>query len=401
MITVNDINFSGKRAVVRVDFNVPINARFEVTDNTRIAAAIPTIKKIISDGGSVVLMSHLGRPKKEAPGAFPVKFSLKNIVSELSGLLGIEVKFTEDCISDKAFSMSSSLEAGEVLLLENLRYYKEEEAGDKVFAQKLSAHGDVYVNDAFGTAHRAHASTAIITDFFTGAKASGLLMSSEVSSLELVLSNYKKPFTAIVGGAKVSSKISIISHLLDKIDNLIIGGGMAYTFFKAQGGQVGNSLVEDDYLDEARKILKKAVKKGVRVILPTDSICADSFSNEAAQKIFNTKDILSGWMGMDIGPKAIKSCKVCIEESQTILWNGPIGVFEFKQFSKGTKLLAHAITNSSAYSLAGGGDTIAAIEAFGIEKDISYVSTAGGAFLEFVEGKKLPAIEILEKRAKK
>ena len=399
MITVNDINFSGKRAVVRVDFNVPINARFEVTDNTRIAAAIPTIKKIISDGGSVVLMSHLGRPKKEAPGAFPVKFSLKNIVSELSGLLGIEVKFTEDCISDKAFSMSSSLKAGEVLLLENLRYYKEEEVGDKVFAQKLSAHGDVYVNDAFGTAHRAHASTAIITDFFTGAKASGLLMSSEVSSLELVLSNYKKPFTAIVGGAKVSSKISIISHLLDKIDNLIIGGGMAYTFFKAQGGQVGNSLVEDDYLDEARKILKKAVKKGVRVILPTDSICADSFSNEAAQKIFDTKDILSGWMGMDIGPKAIKSCKVCIEESQTILWNGPMGVFEMSSFAEGTKQIAYSIvtaTERGAYSLVGGGDSVAAINQLRLKEHVSYVSTGGGAMLEYLEGKELPGVAALK-----
>lgn len=391
MNTINNFNFLGKRALIRVDFNVPLNDHLEVTDDTRIRAALPTIHKIINDGGSVVLMSHLGRPKTGPED----KFSLKNIVSHLSNLLNREVLFAPDCIGDEAFTMSAGLQPKQVLLLENLRFYKEEEAGDVGFAEKLSQHGDFYVNDAFGTAHRAHASTAIIARFFPQSKAFGLLMSNEVESLEKVLKKQQKPFTAVIGGAKVSSKISIISNLLDKIDNLIIGGGMAYTFAVAEGGQVGNSLIEPDFVDEAKRILALAEEKGVRVLLPEDTLAANNFSNDADSKIFDTHAIENGWMGMDIGPKATEHYKLCLEESKTILWNGPMGVFEFSNFAEGTKQVAFGIvggTERGAFSLVGGGDSVAAVNQLNLAEHVSYVSTGGGAMLEYLEGKVLPGV---------
>lgn len=391
MNTINNFNFLVKRALIRVDFNVPLNDHLEVTDDTRIRAALPTIHKIINDGGSVVLMSHLGRPKTGPED----KFSLKNIVSHLSNLLNREVLFAPDCIGDEAFTMSAGLQPKQVLLLENLRFYKEEEAGDVGFAEKLSQHGDFYVNDAFGTAHRAHASTAIIARFFPQSKAFGLLMSNEVESLEKVLKKQQKPFTAVIGGAKVSSKISIISNLLDKIDNLIIGGGMAYTFAVAEGGQVGNSLIEPDFVDEAKRILALAEEKGVRVLLPEDTLAANNFSNDADSKIFDTHAIENGWMGMDIGPKATEHYKLCLEESKTILWNGPMGVFEFSNFAEGTKQVAFGIvggTERGAFSLVGGGDSVAAVNQLNLAEHVSYVSTGGGAMLEYLEGKVLPGV---------
>jgi len=394
MITVNDINFSGKRALIRVDFNVPLNDDLKVTDDTRIKAALPTIKKIIGDGGSVVLMSHLGRPK----GGPEHKFSLENIAYKINDLLGLTVQLGGDCIGDEAYKKSSSLNAGEILLLDNLRFYSEETAGDEAFAEKLSKHGDIYVNDAFGTAHRAHASTAIIAKFFKGKKAFGLLMANEVSSLEKVLSKHDKPFTAVIGGAKVSSKISIISHLLDKIDNLIIGGGMAYTFAVAQGGTVGNSLIENDYVEEAKKIMEAADKVGVRILLPQDTLAAKSFSNDAERAVFPTNEIPDGWMGMDIGEEAINHYKLCLEESKTVLWNGPMGVFEFSNFAEGTKQVAFGIvsgTERGAYSLVGGGDSVAAINQLNLADHVSYVSTGGGAMLEYLEGKVLPGVAAL------
>ena len=395
MKTVNDINFSGIRALIRVDFNVPLNSELKVTDDTRIRAALPTILKIIADNGSVVLMSHLGRPKD----GYEKKFSLENIVYKLEELLGKQVTFAGDCISDGAFKLSENLANGEVLLLDNLRFYKEETAGDLAFAEQLAKHGDIYVNDAFGTAHRAHASTAVIAQFFEGKKAIGMLMGKEVDSLEKVLSSPQKPFTAVIGGAKVSSKISIISHLLDKIDNLIIGGGMAYTFALAQGGKVGNSLVENDFVEEAKKVLDMAEEKGVRILLPSDTIAAKEFNNEAEKSTFPTNEIPDGWLGMDIGPKAIEHYKLCLEESKTILWNGPMGVFEMPNFAEGTKQVAYGIvsgTERGAFSLVGGGDSVAAVNQLNLAEHVSYVSTGGGAMLEYVEGKELPGVAALK-----
>ena len=395
MKTVNDINFSGIRALIRVDFNVPLNSELKVTDDTRIRAALPTIQKIIADNGSVVLMSHLGRPKD----GYEKKFSLENIVYKLEELLGKQVTFAGDCISDGAFKLSENLANGEVLLLDNLRFYKEETAGDLAFAEQLAKHGDIYVNDAFGTAHRAHASTAVIAQFFEGKKAIGMLMGKEVDSLEIVLSSPQKPFTAVIGGAKVSSKISIISHLLDKIDNLIIGGGMAYTFAIAQGGKVGNSLVENDFVEEAKKVLDMAEEKGVRILLPSDTIAAKEFNNEAEKSTFPTNEIPDGWLGMDIGPEAIEHYKLCLEESKTILWNGPMGVFEMPNFAEGTKRVAYGIvsgTERGAFSLVGGGDSVAAVNQLNLAEHVSYVSTGGGAMLEYVEGKELPGVAALK-----
>lgn len=391
MKTIGSYSFNGKRALIRVDFNVPLNSEMEITDDTRMRAALPTIRKVLSDGGSVVLMSHLGRPKNGPED----KFSLSHLVNHLSFLIGSDVKFGDDCIGDEAYEKSSSLNAGEVLLLENLRFYKEETAGDNGFAEKLAKHGDVYINDAFGTAHRAHASTTIVAQFFTEDKMFGHLLGNEVDNLEKVLSNPEKPFTAIIGGAKVSSKISIITNLLDKVDNIIIGGGMAFTFAKAQGGEVGTSLVEDDYLEMATDILKDAKEKGVNILLPEDSVAADAFSNEANTQVCPTSSIPEGYMGLDIGPKAIQAYASCLLNSKTILWNGPMGVFEMSSYQKGTKDVALAVaesTSNGSYSLVGGGDSVAAVNRFDLANKVSYVSTGGGAMLEYIEGKELPGV---------
>lgn len=390
-------NFSGKKALVRVDFNVPLNDKFEITDDNRIRAAIPTIQKILKDGGSVILMSHLGRPK-EGPTN---KYSLKHLVPHLSKLLNTDVQFADDCIGDQAVEKAKSLKPGEVLLLENLRFYKQEEKGDKDFASKLAALGNVYVNDAFGTAHRAHASTAIIADYFPAdGKLFGLLMENEVKSAEKVLRNAEKPFTAIMGGAKVSDKILLIENLLERADHIIIGGGMAYTFFKAQGGEVGNSLVEEDRLQTAKELLEKAKAKNVQIHLPADSIIADKFDANANTQEADNNKIPQGWMGLDIGKKAREEFRKVILQSKTILWNGPMGVFEMEKFQAGTKAVAEAIaeaTQKGAYSLIGGGDSVSAINQFGFADKVSYVSTGGGAMLEFFEGKELPGIAAIKK----
>jgi phosphoglycerate kinase len=393
MKTINDINFKNKRALVRVDFNVPLDKEFNVTDDNRIRATIPTIKKILSDGGSAVLMSHLGRPK----GGPEEKYSLKHTLKTLEGLLGISVQFANDSISEEPFKQSAAIKPGEVLLLENLRFYKEEEKGDLAFAEKLAKHGDVYVNDAFGTAHRAHASTTIVAQFFEE-KCAGYVMAAELDNAEKVLGNAVKPFTAIMGGAKISDKILIIEKLLDKVNHLIIGGGMAYTFFKALGGSIGNSLVEEDKLDLAKELIQKAKAKGVELHLPIDSIVADKFDANANTKISNNNSIESGWMGLDIGPQAQVVFARVIEESKTILWNGPMGVFEMEKFEKGTKVIAEAVvraTEKGAFSLIGGGDSAAAVAKFGFEEKVSYVSTGGGALLEYFEGKVLPGVKAL------
>jgi len=395
MKTVNNISFKGKRALVRVDFNVPLDDDKNITDDTRIQAALPTIKHILADGGSLILMSHLGRPKN-GPEA---KFSLKPIADYLSGLLDITVKFSSNCIGSAVENMANNLQPGEVMLLENLRFHPEEKAGDIDFAKSLSVLGDIYVNDAFGTAHRAHASTAVIAQFFTEKKVFGLLMAKELENVAQVMSNPKPPFTAIIGGAKVSSKINIIENLLDKIDNLIIGGGMAYTFVKAQGGSIGNSLVEDDYLDTALRIIKLAEEKNVQIFLPEDSIVADDFSPNANRSECATDKIADGWMGMDLGPDAIERYKTCVEQSQTILWNGPMGVFEFDKFEEGTKQIAFSVvvaTENDAYSLVGGGDSVAAVNKYDLKNHVSYVSTGGGALLELIEGKLLPGVAAIE-----
>jgi len=395
MKTIDNYNFSGKKALIRVDFNVPLDkTTLEVTDDTRISAAIDTIKKILADGGSVILMSHLGRPK-EGPAD---KYSLKHVIKTLSDLLGKEVKFSSDCIGPVAETAVADLKPGEVLLLENLRFHKEEEKGDEAFAEKLSKLGDVYVNDAFGTAHRKHASTAVIAQFFPGNKFLGYVMANEINNAKKVLNNAEKPFTAITGGAKVSDKLLIIEQLLDKVDHLIIGGGMAYTFFKAMGGTIGYSLCEEDKLDLANEILKKAEAKGVKIHLPLDSVIADAFSNEANHKITESGKIPDGWMGLDIGPVATEKFAEVIASSKTILWNGPMGVFEMKNFENGTKKVAEAIalaTSKGAFSLIGGGDSAAAINKFNLGDKVSYVSTGGGALLEYIEGKKLPGVEML------
>lgn len=391
MNTIDNFNFSGKKALIRVDFNVPLNDKFEVTDDTRISASIPSIKKILNDGGAVILMSHLGRPK-DGPEE---KFSLKHTISTLEKLVGTTIHFANDCIGKEATEKAAQLKSGEVLLLENLRFYTEETKGDVAFAEKLSKLGDVYVNDAFGTAHRAHASTAIIAQFFPNNKYFGYLLAKEIESVSKVLKNNTKPVTAIVGGAKVSSKIIIIENLLDSIDNLIIGGGMVFTFIKALGGKVGNSLVEDDFLATAKEILEKANAKNVTVFLPEDSVVSTAFNNESEVKIFDTNNIPDGWMGLDIGEKAITAYSNCIKNSKTILWNGPMGVFEMSNFEKGTKAVAEAIaeaTSNGAFSLVGGGDSVAAVNQFNLADKMSHVSTGGGAMLEYLEGKTLPGI---------
>jgi len=392
MIQFKDYNFSGKKALVRVDFNVPLDENFNITDDNRITAAIPTIKKILSDGGSVILMSHLGRPK-EGPTD---KYSLKHLVSHISSLIGTDVQFANDSIGDEAQSKAQQLNSGEVLLLENLRFYKEEEKGDKEFAKKLATLGNVYVNDAFGTAHRAHASTAVIADFFPKEnRLFGLVMEGEVISAEKVMHNSERPFTAIIGGAKVSDKILIIDNLLERATDIIIGGGMAYTFQKAMGGKIGNSLCEDDRLGTAQELLKKADAKGVCIHLPSDSIIADKFAEDADISSSLSNNIPDGWMGLDIGALACDMFTKVILQSKTILWNGPMGVFEMQKFQHGTKAIADAVakaTENGAFSLVGGGDSVAAVNKFNYTDKVSYVSTGGGAMLEFFEGKELPGI---------
>jgi phosphoglycerate kinase len=393
MKTVNDFNFKGKKALIRVDFNVPLNENLEVTDTSRIEAARSTIIKILEDGGSCVLMSHLGRPKDNEE-----KFSLKNIVETIRDIMGVNVYFAEDSIGKVAEDAVADIEPGEILLLENLRYHSEEAKGDRDFAEKLSKLGDIYVNDAFGTAHRAHASTAVIADFFPDNKCFGLLLASEIENINKVLSNSVKPVTAIIGGAKVSSKITIIENILDKIDHLIIGGGMAFTFVKAQGGKIGNSLVEDDKQDLALDILKQAKAKGVEVHLPVDSIVADAFSEKANTKIETINDISEGWMGLDVGPETNAIFGRVVLNSKTILWNGPVGVFELSKFAQGTITLGDAIaesTSNGCFSLVGGGDSVAAVKQFGFSDKVSYVSTGGGAMLEMLEGKILPGIKAI------
>lgn len=393
MITVNDIDFKSKKALIRVDFNVPFDDEFKVTDDTRIRAAKPTLLKILEDGGSCVLMSHLGRPKNRE-----AEFSLQHILKPLSTVLGVQVKFVQDCVGPKVEEAVGILKSGEILLLENLRYYEEETKGDRVFAEKLSKFGDVYVNDAFGTAHRAHASTAIIAEFFPENKCFGLLLASEIDNVKKVLETNEKPVTAIIGGAKVSSKITIIENILEKIDHLIIGGGMAFTFIKAQGGKIGNSLVEDDKQDLALEILKMAKDKGVAVHLPVDAIIADSFSETANTQVSDINSIPDGWMGLDAGPKTNEIFAEVLSNSKTILWNGPVGVFEMDKFAEGTKILGQNIakaTENGSFSLVGGGDSVAAVQKFNLTEKVSYVSTGGGAMLEMLEGKTLPGIKAL------
>ncbi len=398
MSTFSDFNFKGHKALIRVDFNVPLDEQFNITDDSRMTATIPTIKKILADGGSAILMSHLGRPKDG-----PVdKYSLKHLIKHLHELLGGETKvfFADDCIGEQAKLTSGMLKGGEVLLLENLRFYKEEEKGDAAFAEKLSKLGDVYVNDAFGTAHRAHASTAVIAQYFeAGKKMFGLLMEKEVASAEKVMHDNEKPFLAIIGGAKVSDKILIIENLLDRATDIIIGGGMAYTFYKAEGGHIGNSLCENERLDAALELLKKADEKGVCIHLPADSIIADKFDANADVSNSLSNNIPEGWMGLDIGQMACESFKKVIMDSKTILWNGPMGVFEMEKFQHGTKTIAQAVaaaTENGAFSLVGGGDSVAAVNKFHLADKVSYVSTGGGALLEYFEGKVLPGIAAIK-----
>lgn len=393
MKTIDDLNFKNKKALIRVDFNVPLDASYNILDDTRIRAAKPTIDKILNDGGSCILMSHLGRPKAKEDD-----FSLKHLVPFLSVVFEQEVEFSSDCVGTEAEEKVRNLKPGRILLLENLRFHKEETAGDSDFAKALAQLGDCYVNDAFGTAHRAHASTAIIADFFPNAKFAGYLLASEVEHVKKVLEDNVKPVTAIIGGAKVSSKITIIENILDKIDHLIIGGGMAFTFIKAQGGKIGDSLVEDDKQELALQILKMAEEKNVKVHLPIDSIVADKFSDDAQTAIQNIDSIDSGWMGLDVGPKTNELFEQVIGNSKTILWNGPVGVFEMEKFSNGTKSLGKAVakaTDNGAFSLVGGGDSVAAVKQFGLAEKVSYVSTGGGAMLEMLEGKTLPGIAAL------
>jgi phosphoglycerate kinase len=390
---VDSVNFAGKKALVRVDFNVPLDEHLQVSDDTRIQAAVPTIKKILTDGGSAILMSHLGRPK----GGPEDKYSLKHIVSAVEAALGQKISFASDCIGEEAIQKAAQLGAGQVLLLENLRFYKEEEKGDSDFASKLAQLGDVYVNDAFGTAHRAHASTAVIAANFSQ-KVAGYLMESELTNADKVLGNPERPYTAIMGGAKIADKILIIERLLEKVDNLIIGGGMSYTFAKAQGGTIGTSLLEADKLDFVLELMEKAKAKGVNLILPVDTVIADDFSNTANQGLVNKGEIPDNWMGLDIGPKTRELFGKVILESKTILWNGPMGVFEMESFDKGTKAIAEYVaeaTRNGAFSLIGGGDSAAAVNKFGYTDQVSFVSTGGGALLEHMEGKVLPGVAAL------
>lgn len=394
MKTVDSYDFSGKRALIRVDFNVPLSDTLEITDDSRITAALPTITKILNDGGSVVLMSHLGRPKSGPEN----KFSLIHLVPHLEKLTKANVEFSNDCIGEQAIAKSKNLERGSIHLLENLRFHGEETAGDLDFAKKLSEHGDIYVNDAFGTAHRAHASTAIVAQYFDD-KCFGYLMAKEVANAKKLMSNPERPFTSIVGGAKVSDKILIIENLLNIADHIIIGGGMAYTFSVAQGGSIGNSLFEADRVEKCAEILAKAAEKGVQIHLPSDTLCADAFSNDANQQVCDSGTIPDGWMGLDIGEKAIAAFSDVLMKSKTILWNGPMGVFEMTSYEKGTKAVAEAVaqaTRNGAFSLIGGGDSSAAVKKFGFTDDVSYVSTGGGALLEFFEGKQLPGIVAVE-----
>jgi phosphoglycerate kinase len=390
MKTVNDFNFKNKKAIIRVDFNVPLDENFNVTDATRIEAAKPTIDKILADGGSVILMSHLGRPK-----GVEEKYSLKHILKTASAILGVPVQFAANCVGDEAKAASEKLQSGEVLLLENLRFHAEEEAGDLAFAKELASLGDIYVNDAFGTAHRAHASTTIIAQFFPKDKCFGTLLAKEIESLNKVLNNSVKPVTAVLGGSKVSSKITVIENILDKVDHMIIGGGMTFTFVKALGGKIGDSICEDDKQELALEILRLAKEKGVQIHIPVDVVAGDKFSNDANTQIVDVRAIPDGWEGMDAGPKSIEQFKKVILESKTILWNGPLGVFEMPTFAKGTIALGEFIAESTAngaFSLVGGGDSVAAVKQFGFEDKVSYVSTGGGAMLEMLEGRVLPGI---------
>lgn len=391
MRTINDFNFKNKKALIRVDFNVPLDADLKVTDNNRIVAAKPTILKVLEDGGSAVLMSHLGRPKGQATP----ELSLKHIVKEVTQVIGVDVKFVESCVGPEAEQAVADLKSGEVLLLENLRFHSEEEAGDEEFAKQLSQLGDIYVNDAFGTAHRAHASTTIVAKFFPENKCFGFLLAKEIDAIEKVMRTGEKPITAILGGAKVSSKITIIENILDKVDHLIIGGGMTYTFVKAQGGKIGDSISEDDKMELALEILSEAKKKGVTVHIPVDVLAADDFDKNANTQVVNSNEIPDGWQGLDAGPKTLENFKQVILDSKTILWNGPVGVFEMEAFAKGTIAVGNFIaeaTKNGAFSLVGGGDSVAAVKQFGFEDKVSYVSTGGGAMLESLEGKDLPGI---------
>ena len=394
MKKIDDYNFEGKKAIVRVDFNVPLSDRHEITDTTRIDSAIPTIKKIIDGKGAAILMTHLGRPKGEPDE----KYSLRHVVDYLSKKLDKEVQFVDDCIGDKVKEKTSSLGNGDVLLLENLRFHDGEKKGDKEFAKQLSELADVYVNDAFGTAHRAHASTAVIAQFFPEDKMFGYIMENEIKNMDKVLEDPKAPFTAILGGAKVSGKVEVIENLIDKVDNLIIGGGMMFTFIKALGGNIGKSLLEEDLIDAANEVIEKARNKGVTLYLPKDALAASDYSNDADKKQTNSYDIPEGWMGLDIGEEACKKFSEVIADSKTILWNGPMGVFEMPNFAKGTKCIAEAIANATgkgSYSLVGGGDSVAAISQMGLADKVSYVSTGGGAMLEYIEGKELPGIKAI------
>ena len=395
MKTLKDFNFKNKKALIRVDFNVPLNDKFEVTDATRIQAAKSSIIAILEQEGSCILMSHLGRPK-----GFQDEFSLNHIVAKASEILGVNVKFVSDCIGDKAEEAVANLESGEILLLENLRFYEEEKNGDVAFAEKLSKHGDVYVNDAFGTAHRAHASTTIIAHFFQENKCFGNLLAREIESIDKVLNNSERPVLAILGGAKVSSKITVIENILDKVDHLIIGGGMSFTFIKAQGGKIGNSICEDDKMELALEILKQAKAKNVQVHIPVDVIAADDFSNDANTQIIDINAIPDGWEGVDAGPKSREIFDTVVNQCKTILWNGPLGVFEMESFAGGTISLGNSIdkaTQNGAFSLVGGGDSVAAVKQFGFADKVSYVSTGGGAMLEMLEGKTLPGIDAILK----
>jgi phosphoglycerate kinase len=396
MHTLDTYDFGGKKVLIRVDFNVPLNDQHQITDTNRIDAAAPSIRRILEKGGAVILMSHLGRPK-EGPEN---RFSLHHLLPYLKQCFDTKVDFASDCIGEEATDKAATLKAGEILLLENLRFYKEETKGDKAFAEKLASLGDVYVNDAFGTAHRAHASTAIIAEFFPQDKMFGFLMQRELESIDKVLHNTRRPFTAVLGGAKISGKIEIIHNLLDKADHILIGGGMMFTFLKAMGKEVGSSLVEDELLEVAREAIEKAKEKGVNLMIPEDTVAADHFGNEAERQTVDCADIPEGWMGLDIGPFAIGDFSDVIAESKTILWNGPMGVFEMENFANGTKEVAYAIaeaTDEGAFSLIGGGDSVAAITKYGLTKRVSYVSTGGGAMLEYIEGKELPGVTAIKK----
>ncbi|MCW0483852.1 phosphoglycerate kinase [Gaoshiqia sediminis] len=391
MQTIETYDFKGKKALIRVDFNVPLNENFEITDDTRMTAAVPTIKKVIEAGGSPIIMSHFGRPKAGPED----KYSMKHLHKHLADLLGVDVKLGPDCVGAEVKAMADALKPGEVLLLENLRFHKEEEKGDEAFAGQLAELGDCWVNDAFGTAHRAHASTAVIAKFFPNDKLFGYLVDSEVASLDKVVANPERPMTAIMGGAKVSTKITIIENMLNKVDNLIIGGGMIFTFVKAMGGNIGASLCEDDYLEMAKSIIEQAKAKGVNLVIAEDCVAADKFANDANTEVCLTKNIKDGWLGLDVGPKTIAKFKEVISTSKTVLWNGPAGVFEMDAFAAGTKAIGDAVveaTKNGAFTLVGGGDSVAAVNKFGIADQVSYISTAGGAMLETLEGKILPGI---------